>query len=119
MIQLAASPIIGALYSKGSEGQKDAFLSIFIVVDKLMIDVATSYMGERERDIGVFITLALKFIILFSYSLAYHLCGPFLNFYWLCHQVECPNVSTANCSFQKRVKVMWHGYLLVKTAKTA
>ena len=48
MIQLAASPIIGALYSKGSKGQKDAFLSIFIVMDKLMIDVAT---WERERGI--------------------------------------------------------------------
>ena len=57
MIQLAASPIIGALYSKGSEGQKDAFLSIFIVIDKMMIDVAT---WERDRDTGLFITLVLK-----------------------------------------------------------
>ncbi len=24
-----------------------------------------------------------------------------LNFYWLIHLVECPNVSTANCDLQK------------------
>ena len=27
--------------------------------------------------------------------------GPFLNFYWLVHYVECPNVITNNCNLQK------------------
>ena len=56
---------------------------------------------------AVYYTSLQSHIIMFSYSLAYQLWVLLLNFDWLAHQVECPNVSTNNyfCNYKERVNL--------------
>ena len=57
---------------------------------------------DREGgDIRLFITLVPKGFKTFSYSLDYHQWIFLINFDWLVHLVECPNVSTTNCNLEK------------------
>ena len=44
--------------------------------------ILSLYTGG-EGEFGLFITLTLTFMIMFSYSLAYQLLGLLLNFEWL------------------------------------
>ena len=62
------------------------------IVEKLCL-----YQGGT---IWLFITLFPKFIITFSYSLAYELWGFKFDFYLLVHYIECPNVLTTNSNLQ-------------------
>ena len=47
---------------------------------------------------AVYYTGPQSLIITFSYSLAEQPLGLLLNFDWLVHLVEYPNVSTTNCN---------------------
>ena len=47
-------------------------------------------------------------ILTFSYLLAYQPWGLLLNFDWLVHLVDCPNVTTTICNLQKKNFVYHH-----------
>ena len=51
---------------------------------------------------AVYYTSPQSFILTFSYRLAQQIWGLLMNFDWLVHKAECPNVSTTNCNMLKK-----------------